>query len=156
MVLANPYFKDIGLIQTLIFSPYAVFHFLHCSQQSLHHVYFLQFSLISVRPAHFYISLWNLQIALVTDVPRVIIITLVLFGQSKAAHRLKSLHFILAQFGNSLIAAACPLKSIWKEHNRNTVIPLEERSHKSLLTLSIIEHVDRLLMSQMGLLIIYW
>ena len=35
-------------------------------------VYFLQFSLISVRPPHFYISLWNLQIALVTHVPSVI------------------------------------------------------------------------------------
>ena len=86
MVLANLYFQDIGSTQTLIFSPNTVFHFLHCSQQPLHHVYFLQFSLISVRPPHFYISLWNLQIALVTDVPRVIIITLVLFGQSKAAY----------------------------------------------------------------------
>ena len=69
---------------------------------------------------------------------------------------IKSLHFILAQSGNSLIAAACPLKSIQKEHNRNTVTPLEERSDKSWLTLSIIEHVDRLLMSQMGLLMVYW
>ena len=32
------------------------------------------------------ISLWNLQIALVTYFPRIIIITLVLFGQSKAAY----------------------------------------------------------------------
>ena len=86
MVLANLYFQDIRSTQTLIFSPKSLFHFLHHSQQSPHHVYFLQFSLISVRPPHFYISLWNLQIALVTDVPRVIIITLVLFGQSKAAY----------------------------------------------------------------------
>ena len=86
MVLANLYFQDIRSTQTSIFSPNSLFHFLHQSQQSLHHVYFLQFSLISVRPPHFDISLWNLQIALVTDVPRVIIITLVLFGQSKAAY----------------------------------------------------------------------
>ena len=68
-LLANLYYKDIGSTQTLIFVPKTVFHFLHYSQQSLHHVYFLQFSLISVRPPHFYLSLWNLQIALVTDVP---------------------------------------------------------------------------------------
>ena len=69
MVLANLYYKDIGSTQTLIFVPKTVFNFLHYSQQSLNHVYFLQFSLISVRPPHFYLSLWNLQIALVTDVP---------------------------------------------------------------------------------------
>ena len=69
MVLANLYFQDIRSTQTLIFSPNSLFHFLHQSQQSLHHVYFLQFSLISVPPLHFDISLWNLQIALVTDVP---------------------------------------------------------------------------------------
>ena len=86
MVLANLYFQDIGSTQTLIFSPNSQFHFLHQSQQSLHHVYFLQFSLISVRPLHCDISLWNLKIALVTYVPRVIIITLVLFGKSKAAY----------------------------------------------------------------------
>ena len=89
MVLANLYFKITGSTQTLIFSPNTVFHFLHYSQQSLHHVYFLQFSLISVQPSHFYISLWNLQIALVTDFPGVIITTLVLFGQSKAAYWLR-------------------------------------------------------------------
>ena len=89
MVLANLYFQDIRSTQTLIFSPNSLFHFLHQSQQSLHHVYFLQFSLISVRPLHFDISLWNLKIALVTYVPRVIIITLVLFGQSKAAYWLR-------------------------------------------------------------------
>ena len=44
---------------------------------------------IFVRPLHFYISLRNLQIALVTDFPRVIIITSVLFGRSKAAYRLR-------------------------------------------------------------------
>ena len=70
--------------------------------------------------------------------------------------RIKSLHFILAQSGNSIIATACPLKSSWKEHNWNTVTLLEERSDKSRSTLSILERVDRLLMSQMGLLIIYW
>ena len=86
MVRANLYFQDIRPTQTLIFNPNSLFHFLHHSQQSLHHVYFLQFSLISVRPLHFDISLGNLQIALVTDVPRVIIITLVLFGQSKATY----------------------------------------------------------------------
>ena len=88
MVLANLYFQDIGSTQTLIFSSNTLFHFLHYSRQSLHH-YFPQFSLISVRPPHFYISLWNLQIAPVTDVPRVIIITLVLFEQSKAAYWLR-------------------------------------------------------------------
>ena len=119
MVHANLYFKDIGSTQTSIFSPYPVFHFLHYSQQSLYHVYFLQFSwslfglhtftlarlrnFILITTVHFwnhslensmsssplgcdYISLWNLQIALVTLFPRVIIITLVLFGQSKAAY----------------------------------------------------------------------
>ena len=89
MVLASLYFKDIRSAQTSIFSPSTVFHSLHYSQQSLHHVCFLQFSLISVRPPHFYISLWNLQIDLVTDFPGVIIITLVLFGQSKAAYWLR-------------------------------------------------------------------
>ena len=69
MTPANLYYKDIGSIQTLIFVPKTVFHFQHYSQQSLHYVYFLQFSLISVRPPHFYLSLWNLQIALVTDTP---------------------------------------------------------------------------------------
>ena len=69
MVLANLYYKDIGLTQTLIFVPNTVCHFLHYSHQSLHHVYFLQFSLISVWPPHFYLCLWNLQIALVTNVP---------------------------------------------------------------------------------------
>ena len=38
MVLANLYFQDIGSTQTLIFSPNILFHFLHYSQQSLHHV----------------------------------------------------------------------------------------------------------------------
>ena len=89
ILFTNLYFKDIGSTQTLIFSPNTLFHFLHYSQQSLHYVYFLQCSLISVRPPHFYISLWNLQIALVTDVPRVIIITFVLFGQSKVAYWLR-------------------------------------------------------------------
>ena len=87
MVLANLYYKDIGSTQTLIFVPNTVFHFLHYSQQSLHRVYFLQFSLISVGPLHFY--LWNLHIVLVTDVPRAIIITLILFGHSKATYWLR-------------------------------------------------------------------
>ena len=79
MVVANP--------QTLIFVPNTMFRFLHYSQQSLHRVYFLQFSLISVPPPHFY--LWNLQIALVTDVPRAIIITLILVAHSEVTYRLR-------------------------------------------------------------------
>ena len=98
MVLANLYFQDIRSTQTLIFSPNSLFHFLHQSQRSLHHVYFLQLSLISVRPLHFDISLWNLKIALVTDVPRVIIITLVLFGQSKAANICHKGFFLFTKF----------------------------------------------------------
>ena len=86
MMLANWYFKGVGSTQTSIFSPNTVFHSLHYSQESLRHVCFLQFSLISVQPLHFYISLWNRQIAPVTDFPRVIIITSVLFGRSKAAY----------------------------------------------------------------------
>ena len=50
MVLANLYFKDIGSTQAATFSPNTVFHSLRYSQQSLRHVYFLQFTLISVRP----------------------------------------------------------------------------------------------------------
>ena len=63
-----------------------MFHSLHYSQESLRNVCLLQFSLISVQPLHFYISLWSLQIALVIDFLRVIIITSVLFGRSKAAY----------------------------------------------------------------------
>ena len=44
MVLANLYFQDIRSTQTLIFSANSLFHFLHQSQQSLRHVYFLQVS----------------------------------------------------------------------------------------------------------------
>ena len=69
---------------------------------------------------------------------------------------LKSLHFILAQSGNFIIATACSLKFSWKEHNWNTVTLLEERSDKSRLSLSILDCVDRLLMSQMGVLMMYW
>ena len=69
---------------------------------------------------------------------------------------LKSLHFILAQSKNSTIATACLLKSSWKEDNWNTVTLLEERSNKRQSTLLIFESVDRLLMSQMGLLMMYW
>ena len=87
MVLANLYYKDIGSTQTLIFVPNTVFHFLQYSQQSLHRVYFLQFSLISVRPLHFYF--WNFHIALVTDVARAMIIILTLFGHSKATYWLR-------------------------------------------------------------------
>ena len=86
MVLAHCYFKGVGSTETLIFSPNTVFHFLHYSQESLCHVCFLQFSLISVQPLHFYISLWNLQLALVTDFLRVIMIASVLFGLSKVAY----------------------------------------------------------------------
>ena len=77
-------FKRHRVVSNLIFVP-IVFHSLHGSQQSLRHVYFLHCSLISVQPLHFYISLWNLQIALVTDFRRVTINTLVLLGWSKAA-----------------------------------------------------------------------
>ena len=86
MVLANRYFNSVGSTQTSIFSPTTVLHSLHYNQESLRHVCFLQFSLISVRPLHFYVSLWNLQIALVTDFPRVIIIISILFGPSKAVY----------------------------------------------------------------------
>ena len=58
-----------------------MFHLSHYGQESLRHVCFLQFSLISVQPlpAHY----WNVQIALVTDVPRVIIITSAFSGDEK-------------------------------------------------------------------------
>ena len=68
----------------------------------------------------------------------------------------KSLHFILAQSGNSIITNVCPLKFSWKKHNWNTVTLLEKRSDKSRLSLSILNCVDWLLMSQMGLLMMYW
>ena len=86
MVLVNRYFKGVGSTQTSIFSPNTVFHSLYYIQESLHHVCFLQFSFISVQPLHCYISLWNFQIALVTDFPRVIIITSVLILRSKVAY----------------------------------------------------------------------
>ena len=88
MVLASWYFNGVGSTQTSTFSPIAVLLSLHHghSQKSLRHFCFLRFSLTSVRPLHFQISLWNLQIALVTDFPGVIIITSVLFGRSKAAY----------------------------------------------------------------------
>ena len=89
MVFANRYFKGVGSTETSIFSPNTVFHSFRYSQESLRHVCFLQFSLISVRPLHFYISLWNLQVALVTDFPWVIIIISVLFRRSKAAYWLR-------------------------------------------------------------------
>ena len=63
MVFANRYFKGIGSTQASSFSPNIVFHSLHYSQESLCHVCFLQFSLLSAQPLCFYISLWNLQIA---------------------------------------------------------------------------------------------
>ena len=72
------------------------------------------------------------------------------------SHLLKSLHFILAQSWNFIIATMCRLKSSWKEQNWNAITLLKERGEKSRLTLSILERVDRLLMSQMGSLIIYW
>ena len=93
MVLANRYFKGVGSTQTSIFCPNTVFHCLHHSQETpLCHACFLQFSLISVRPLHFYISLWNLQIALVSDFPRVIIIISVFFGRSKTMLTQKICH----------------------------------------------------------------
>ena len=60
--------------------------------------------------------------------------------------------------------------SVWEFHNwncvpfeipvekktiKNTVTLLEERSDKSRLSLSTLEHIGRLLMSQMGLLTMY-
>ena len=89
MVLVNLYFKDIGFAQTSIFSPNTVFHSLHYSQQSLQHVYFLQFFFDLYSTSAFLHQPLNLQIALVTDFPRVIIITLVLFRQSNAAYWLR-------------------------------------------------------------------
>ena len=79
MVLANLYFQDIRSTQTLIFSPDSLFHFLHHSQQSCTMFIFFSFlwSLFDLR---------TFTLALVTNVPGVIIIILVLFGQSKAAY----------------------------------------------------------------------
>ena len=76
-----------------------------------HHVYFLQFSLISVRPPHLdlYIGLWNLQIALITDVPWATIITLVLFGQSKAAYWYK------------IYVKRCIYKKLFRNRSQRTV-----------------------------------
>ena len=81
MVSANRYFKGAGSTQTWIFSPNTVFHLSHYGQESLRHVCFLQFSLISVQPlpAHY----WNVQIALVTDFPRVIIMTSAFSGDQR-------------------------------------------------------------------------
>ena len=62
-MLANWFLKGVGTIQTSILSSNTVFRSLHPSQESLRHVCFLQFSLISVQPLHCYISPWNLQIA---------------------------------------------------------------------------------------------
>ena len=59
MVPANRYFKGVGSTQ----SHNTVFHFLYYSQESLRYVCFLQFSLTSVQPLPFHISLRNLQIA---------------------------------------------------------------------------------------------
>ena len=38
-------------------------------------------------------------------------------SQCKICGHIKSLHYILPQSGNSIIAIACPLKSSCKEHN---------------------------------------
>ena len=50
-------FKDIGSTQTSIFSPNTGSYILCTKEQSRRYVYFLQFSLISVQPLHFYIGL---------------------------------------------------------------------------------------------------
>ena len=90
MVLANRYFKGIGSTQTSIFRP------IHCVTLCItarnHCAMFVFFSFLwslsshCPGPLHFHISLWNLQIALVTDFARVIIITSVLFRRSRAEY----------------------------------------------------------------------
>ena len=73
-------FKGFGSTQTAIFSPNTKSeNSLHYNQESLHHVYFFQFSLISV--THFtFTSVFEIfKIALGTDFPGVIIITSALF-----------------------------------------------------------------------------
>ena len=116
IVIANRYFKGVGSTQTSIFSLNTVFHFLHSSQESLRHVCFLQFSFISVQPLHFYISLWNLQLALVTDFPSVIIITSVLFRRSKAAYWLCSYKRYLTKF-------FCIYRKLFRNRSQRTVSP---------------------------------
>ena len=90
MVLANQYFKGAGSTQASIFSPN------------------------TVRPLHFYISLWNLQIALVTDFPRVIIITSVLFGQSKAA-------YWLCWYKRYVTKVFCIYRKLFRNRSQRTV-----------------------------------
>ena len=53
MGLANLYFQDIRSIQTLILVPIHCFTFYTRASNHCTRVYFLQFSLISVRPLHF-------------------------------------------------------------------------------------------------------
>ena len=48
--------QGLGRLKLRVLVP-IVFHFLHYSQESLRHVCLLQFSLISAKPLHFYISL---------------------------------------------------------------------------------------------------
>ena len=116
MVLANRYFKGVGSTQTSIFSPKTVFQFLHYSQESLRHVCFLQFSLISVRPLHFHISLRNLQIALLTDFPGVIITTSVLFGRSKAV-------YWLCRYKRYVAKVFCIYRKLFRNRSQRTVSP---------------------------------
>ena len=108
------YCKGVEWTQTSIFSPNTMFHSLHYSQESLRHVCSLQFSLISVRPLHCYISIWNLQIAQVTDFPGVIIITSVLFGRSKAA-------YWLCWYKRYVAKVFCIYRKLFRNRSQRTV-----------------------------------
>ena len=86
MVLANRYFKSVSLAQTSSFSPNTVFHSLHCSQKSLPRVCFFSF-LWSLSGHCTFTSVFEIfKSPMVTDFPRVIIISSVLFRRSKAAY----------------------------------------------------------------------
>ena len=86
MVLANRYFKSVGLTQTSSFSPNRVFHSLHYSQKSLPRVCFFSF-LWSLSGHCTFTSVFEIfKSPMVTDFPRVIIISSVLFRRSKAAY----------------------------------------------------------------------
>ena len=81
MVLENRYFKGVGSAQISIFSPNTVFH---CSKESLRHVCFLHFFLPLYSHFTFTSVFETFKSPMVTDFPRRIIITSVLFGQSKS------------------------------------------------------------------------
>ena len=85
MALANLYYKGIGSTQILIFVPKTVFHFLHYSQQLLHclfsSVFFDLCSTSTLLPQPLKSSNRPSN-----RCPWAIIITLILFGQSKATY----------------------------------------------------------------------